>query len=249
MSTDADVLVRPAHVRVFMAALRAHGWRVVTSFSTGSAFEHAASLWHTELGYVDVHRRFPGITVSAATAFDRFWLDRQTAQIANRPCWVPSVDAQRFLLILHAARGGGPDNSDVRLVWTDAGSGHRDRVRTLAWELRADVALAAATGHLDDYAADPTYDLWRIFSRADSGSRLAEWKARIKAEPTGSGRLRLAARSVLVNTDHLAMELRRPPTRAEVAGEYVHRASLLGREVWRATRRAVRRGDEPGERR
>lgn len=45
-STDADILVRPAHVGRLVRTLTAHGWETVTDFTTGSAFEHAANLWH-----------------------------------------------------------------------------------------------------------------------------------------------------------------------------------------------------------
>lgn len=240
MSTDADVLVRPSQVDAFMDALDRHGWTIITHFATGSAFEHAATLWHTELGYVDVHRRFPGITVSPAEAFEHFQSRRQPMQIAHRQVWVPCVDDQRLLLVLHAARGGGLADSDVQLVWVNATEEVRERTRAIAAQLDAEVALAAATGQLEDYSDDPTYELWKLFSLGNS-SRLAEWRARIKAEPTRRGRVRLMARSFLVNTDHLAMELKRPPTRREIAGEYVVRVRTLGTEMTRLARKRLRR--------
>src|SRR6187200_1631590 len=75
-SSDADVLVRPAQVEAFTAHLRAHGWRLVTDFASGSAFEHAANYHHGHWGYVDVHRVFPGITLEPDEAFELLWSER-----------------------------------------------------------------------------------------------------------------------------------------------------------------------------
>lgn len=71
---------RGAHGRA-----RRAGWSTVTTFETGSAFEHAASLWHTALGWVDVHRIFPGITADPDAAFDELWRDRSEALSPTAP--------------------------------------------------------------------------------------------------------------------------------------------------------------------
>ena len=76
VSSDADVLVRPTQVTAFTDHLRAHGWRLVTDFANGSAFEHAANYHHGHWGYVDVHRVFPGITVEPDAAFELLWSER-----------------------------------------------------------------------------------------------------------------------------------------------------------------------------
>lgn len=68
-STDADVLVRPNDAGRLLDELTRHQWRIVTDFGSGSAFYHAASLWHPYLGYVDVHRNYPGFTVDPELAF------------------------------------------------------------------------------------------------------------------------------------------------------------------------------------
>lgn len=239
-STDADVLVRPAHVPPLMAALTAHGWTIVTRFETGSAFEHAATLWHGELGYVDVHRRFPGLTIAADQAFDLLWAGRQIVPLAARSCAVPAVDDQRLILLLHAARGGGLRHPDVRRLWTDAAPSHREAMLTLASEFDAEVALAAATGRLADYADDPAAPLWRIFAEGGTPSRLDEWVARFRATRGVLPRARLIARSLLVNTDHLAMERDRPLTRAEVATAYLRRVGVAGHELAAVAQRGVR---------
>ena len=246
MSTDADVLVRLAHVDAFMAGLAQHHWQIVTRFATGSAFEHAASLWHTQLGYVDVHRRFPGIRLDAEEAFARLWEERQTVEIAHRPIATPSVDAQRFILLLHAARGGGLTHPDARRLWTEADEAARASSAELAARFDAEVAFAAATGRIADYAGDPTADIWRIFASGANPTRLDEWRARFRATRGPVPRLRLAARALLVNTDHLGMELGRPPTRAEVVAEYLNRARHGVTEVTGLAGRGVRklRGDD-----
>ncbi|MDO5534752.1 MAG: nucleotidyltransferase family protein [Propionibacteriaceae bacterium] len=232
LSTDVDVLVRPAHVKGLLHALQQHGWRYVTHFETGSAFEHAASLWHTELGYVDVHRIFPGVSAPPKEAFAQLWSSRHPVRIAARPCQVPSIEFQRLLLILHGAREGGLSNPDVDLVWTRASEQERTTTLQLGRELGAEVALAAATGRLDEFRDHPAHDLWRLFSTRDTSDRAAEWKARLKAERTLAGRARIAARSLLVNTDHLAMERGRELTRTEVVREYGHRAGHAARALW-----------------
>ncbi len=240
LSTDADVLVRPRHVAALMAALAQHGWSTVTTFETGSAFEHAASLWHTALGWVDVHRIFPGITADPDAAFDELWRDRSEALIAHRACPVPSLTAQRLVLLLHAARGGGPLHPDVALAWPADDEAACDEVRRLATTLRAEVGLAAALGDLDAHADAPDHDLWQHFADGDA-SRSREWLARWKATRTPAGRLRLLGLAVRVNTDHLAMQLNRRPTRAEVARAYVARLGTFSRELRDELRRRTDR--------
>lgn len=241
LSTDADVLVRPSHVASFLRALHEHEWVTVTRFETGSAFEHAASLWHDRLGYVDVHRRFPGITIHPEDAFDRLWQRRHSTPIAHYPCQLPAVADQRLILLLHAARSGGLVHHDTDVAWTRASAEEREQTLALASEFGADVALAAATGRLDDFADDPTTPLWRLFVDGVPG-RLDEWRARIRATPGLGGRLRLVARSLLVNTDHLGMALGRPPRPTEVVVEYGRRVGRLTGELVRLAVRS-RRGD------
>ncbi|MFV0451017.1 MAG: 2-nitropropane dioxygenase [Propioniciclava sp.] len=243
LSSDADVLVRPAHVPTFLQACLDHGWSVAAHFSTGSAFEHAATLWHNELGYLDVHRFFPGIELDADAAFSRLWADRTSIAIAHRPCWVPSVIVQRFLLILHAARSGQRIGGDLERAWGRADDATRAEILALAVSLRAEVAVAAATGRLEEFRDDPSYDLWRLFS-AGYHSRGAEWRARIRAQRTWRGRLRLVGRSFLVNTDHLAMTLRHRPTRREILIEYLRRAGTAAGEIRRLVPAAFRRREE-----
>jgi len=86
----------------------------------------------------------------------------------------------------------------------------------------AQVGLAAALGELDRYAADPAHDLWFVLAHGGT-SRLEEWRARFRAAPGPAAKTRVVARSLLVNTDHLAMRLGRRPSHGEVAAEFAGR--------------------------
>lgn len=244
-STDADVLVRPSHVARLMGVLSQHGWSIVTRFETGSAFEHAASLWHLTLGYVDVHRRFPGVQLPPEAAFDKLWAERHTVELAHAECCVPSVEAQRLILLLHAARGGGLRHPDAQLTWLSTSDEQQARTLALASEFRADVALAAATGRLDDYPDDPSTPLWRLFSEGHQPDRVMEWRARLQAETRLLGKARLLARSLLVNTDHVSMRLGRPVTLREIVSEYGRRFSRAAREGGALVRRSMGRSGGP----
>lgn len=234
-STDADVLVRPDQVESFIDELEAHGWREMTSFATGSAFGHAATYFHDSWGYADVHRVFPGIR--ARDAFAQLWEHRREADLAGITCAVPSLTAQRLLLMLHLARNGaGEADPDYERAWSSLTQDERAEIHGLALSLEAEVALAAALGQLDFYVDDPAHDLWQVFS-ARSHSRLSEWGARMKAAPGAKAKTRLALRALLVNRDHLAMRLQRQPTRAEIVQEFFHRLGAGVSEIRRALRK------------
>ena len=234
-SSDADVLVRPAQVAAFTAHLRAHGWRLVTDFASGSAFEHAANYHHDHWGYVDVHRVFPGITVAPDEAFELLWSERGATLIAHRPCPVPGLLDQALVLCLHAARamGGARAARDLEAAWYDGDDDRRQVLRERAHELRADVALAAALGELDRYPDDRTTALWRFYSQG--GSRIDEWVARIRAAPTRRAALGITVRGLGVNREFAAMELGHEPSVRELAGIFFGRFGtafrLLGRRL------------------
>lgn len=235
-STDADVIVRPQHVDRFIRALKAAGWAHRASFASGSVFEHAATLWHDHWGYVDVHRRFPGISIRSSAAFDRLWRERGEVVLAEQRCAVPSVTAQALLLILHTARSAAqPDQApDLRLTWFDASEDFRASVMRLRDEFGAQLAFAAALGHLEDYRDHPEYALWQHMRAG--GSRTAQLRARLQAAPSSLAAARIMVRSALINRDHLAMRLGRRPTQREVLAEQAARA----RQLFRDTRRRRR---------
>lgn len=218
-STDADVLVRPSQLERFQRTLERDGWRMTADFIAGSAFGHAANYWHEILGYCDVHRRFPGIELDAERAFDILWGSRQSLRIAHVTCHTPDLNAQRLIILLHAARSGRPEHPDKVRAWDDAAEADRDAVLGLASRLDAEVALAAATGHLEDFRGERNYDLWRQFSTGDT-IRWHEWRARIHAASSPIGALRVAVRALRLNQAHLRMDLGHDLTRADVMRGY-----------------------------
>ena len=243
-SIDADVLVRPRHVARLFDAMHRHGWTTKYDFEDGSAFEHAATMVHPVLAPVDVHRRFPGIDGDAEAAFASLWSDRHTVLLAGMPCLVPSVTAQRLVLILHATRAGQLDHPDIVRSWTAATDAQRADVLELAAALRADVALAAGTGRLHEYQGVRGYELWKALSTGER-SMVRLWLARVRAAPTRGAAVRTAVHLVVPNRHRMEAALGRAPTVHEVARAYRYRAWWGLRELTRlvqgASYRARRR--------
>ena len=173
-----------------------HGWSVVTRFETGSIFEHAASLWHTQLGYVDLHRRFPGVDLDAEAAFDVLWSERLERHIAHQPCPVPSTDGQRLILLLHAARGGGVRHPDAQLLWrapvptnrSGAGPGR-------AVGRRPGPGCGVRTPRR--LRRPPAEHLWRLLSANREPSRAEIFACALAGHPGLRARLHLLARVAL----------------------------------------------------
>lgn len=238
-STDADVWVDPHTVDQFIAVMRDHGWALKVAFEDDSAFEHAATLGHPRLGFLDVHRYFPGVGLAPQAAFDRLYRERASAEIAGQPCWVPAVSAQRLILLLHAARGAfGQGHPDIRRTWTEASEEVRVAVRDLARELQAEVALAAAIGELDQFHGHRERWLWQVLTeRSARQSKVTIWAARVWAEPTPVLATKTAFRLLLPKPQRLQLELGRPPTRREVTRAYLKRVHFGWQELVRSVRR------------
>ncbi len=237
-TSDVDVLVRPRHARRMAKALVEAGWRLQTGYEENSSFAHAATYWHDMFGYVDLHRYYPGMHPDAEVAFAGLLRHCRARELGGVECLVPERVAQRLVLLLHAGRGrSSKDVRDVEHVWHAATDAERAEVEALAQELGADLGLAAATGRLDEFRADPRYRLWAVASRG--GTRFEEWRARLEAAPSRWDAVVTALRAVLVNTQHLEAVWGRPPTRAEVVREFFARPVRgLREEVarWRARR-------------
>lgn len=234
--TDADVLVRASDAPALVTALQQAGWELRSRFENSSAFQHSATLWHHLWGYADVHRLFPGIGIDPDAAFERLWADHGETTIADVRCAVPSLAGQTLVLLLHAAREGGSPRSgaDIRSAWDEAPPARRDDVLALVDELDAGVAFAAATGTLEEHRGARDYDLWAVSTHG--GTRVQEWRARIKAAPTRREAARLALRAALVNTDHLAMVRGHQPSVVEIVVEFFARPARGLRETVRSRR-------------
>ncbi|NHA68793.1 nucleotidyltransferase family protein [Phycicoccus flavus] len=238
--TDADVLVRPAHVRRFLAALHAHGWRTETTFGAGSAFDHAANLYHSSWGLLDVHRLFPGMDRDPAAAFEVLWAERVCRDLGHVPCPVPSPLGQSLLLLLHAARTRtGGVHPDVGPNWTLRTEDERRHLRTLAERTGATVGLAAATGELGVHAGSREAALWEVFAGDDD--RLGEWRARWRSARGPAAKASVAVRSLGVNRYYLRQRLGREPRGADVALAFVHRLGTGTRALVVRGARRVRR--------
>ena len=192
--TDADVWARATDVDRLAQSLLEHGWTRITSFQTGSMFEHAATFHNGTFGCVDVHRSFPGL--EASDAFDRLWRRRVSREIAGVPCACLDPVGEALVLAVHAARSNGRPR-DMDLVWHSQPGDVRQRIRELASELDAEVALAAAIGELDCYRDDPAYDIWRIQLHPES--RLESLRVRMRKAPTVRSKARVLARYLVPN--------------------------------------------------
>jgi len=232
-SSDVDVLVRPSHVARLVVALESIGWEQRTDFATGSVFAHAANWWHDDWGWVDVHVHWPGVTIDAEDAYDVLAASAVIVDIAHVPCVAPDRVGQLLVLVLHSARTVGSTEADF--AWSRTDDSEQAAVRALATTLRAEVALAAGLGELEDFRDHPTYALWRHVSTG--GSRLDEWRARLAAAPTTRARAKLFADVLRVNRDHLRMELGHAPTRQDLRRRQAVRLRRAAREIARLGRR------------
>jgi hypothetical protein len=129
------------------------------------------------------------------------------------------------------------------LTWKGVPHEEREHVREMAVRLEAGTAFAAGVGELDSVVGDRTADLWRHYSRG--GSRMGEWRARWRAADTYRDRLDVVASALVVNRDHLRMELGHVPSRREVAVRQWQRVRVLSREAFGEVRSRVRRGTSP----
>ncbi|MFC4139878.1 MULTISPECIES: hypothetical protein [unclassified Microbacterium] len=227
--SDVDVIVEPAGIPAVDRALRAHGWKVYSTFRNGSPFEHAQTYWHPDWGYTDVHRWFPGIRMPAERAFALLAAGGGTVDAAGVACPVPGADAQAVLLMLNAARGSDSERAEANSIWDSADAGIRRRRDGLVDALDARTGWAAARGTLDDYRGRADHALWRV--TLHGGSRIEEWWARVRAQPTLLGAAGTALRAPLVNTDRLAHELGRRPGPADIVRAFGSRASRGVREI------------------
>ena len=236
-STDVDVLVAPGHVERLESQLVRHGWDRRSQYDSGSAFRHASNWFHDNWGYVDVHALWPGPRVGPAQVYAAFASGDHWQDIAHVPCRVPNRTAQILILVLHAARNR--TGRDLELAWYAASDDDREAVRAMAAELQAETALAAGLGELDTVVDDPSADLWRYYSQG--GTRLDEWRARLRAAPSRREAVRVLTSAVLVNRDYLRMELGHQPSRREVVARQWQRLRVLGHEVVGVVRTRIRR--------
>lgn len=235
-SSDVDLLVHPDDAAAVLALLRSHGWEPVATFSEGSIFQHAATLWHDQLGYVDVHRLFPGLGASPEAAFDALWGEHVHLVIAGRPVPVPSPRHQRLVVIVHAARDPFRGGLDVRHIRESLPAEGWAALREEAHRLDAGAAWHVATGEAADGVDSRQLTLFAALHESQSGLEL--FRTRWQSAATARERAVLVARTIPVNRPHLQMRLGRPVTRADLWREQRARLGVLAGWAWR---KAVRR--------
>lgn len=213
-STDVDIWVRPSQVDRLIQALAEHDWKPLTSFRSGSIFEHAAVSHHPTWSYVDIHRVVPGVGLPPEEAFERVWAEHKTVEIAEYPCAVPSADHQMAVIILHEARSGATRQPDVDHIRAQLSEEQRLHLRGIASSWKADVAWAAATDRLELFTDHPEYPLWKAVRTNASG--IALLKARLQTEQSWLKRAELIAYAATPNLDHLRLSLHREPTAQDV---------------------------------
>lgn len=236
-SSDVDLLVPPADADAVIALLGSHGWEPVATFSQGSIFQHAATLWHDQLGYVDVHRLFPGLGASPEAAFDALWSEHIHLVIAGRSVPVPSPRHQRLVVIVHAARDPFRGGLDVRHIRESLPAESWAALREEAHRLDAGAAWHVATGEAADGVDARQLTLFEALHESQSGLEL--FRTRWQSAATVRERAVLVAHTIPVNRPHLQMRLGRPVTRADLWREQRARLGALAGWAWT---KAVRRG-------
>jgi hypothetical protein len=113
--------------------------------------------------------------------------------------------------------------------WIDADRLDADAASAWVDRLEARVGFAAATGDLERYRGEPDYPLWRVTTQG--GTRVAEWRARIRAAPTFAEGIRIAALAPVVNVEQLAHRLGRSPTRREIVAGFLARPLTAIRQI------------------
>lgn len=239
-SSDVDVLVRPEQAARFVDLIAGHEWRHVTSFRTGSVFEHAAVSRHDTWGYVDVHRVIPGVGLAAGAAFDRLWATSRITAIAERECRVPSRIHQALVIALHEARAHRNMTHDTDHLRSALGTAEWTTVANEALAFDAEIAWAAATGDLDRFTWHREHALWTAV-RGRAG-RFELLRARARAARSLRQKVGIFAAAALPNRDHLRMSLGREPRARDLVGDVVTRVRIAIAAISPRGRDGRRRG-------
>lgn len=225
-SSDVDVLVRPSDVDRFMYLLVEDGWKIVTTFESGSIFNHASTVYHPMWGLADIHRYFPGLGYDdQAKAFEQLWSNRRYKEISHVPCAVPSLLDSRLLVVIHDGRNLAAGRTDTAYLRSFLSEDDWDQMRSRAQELEAELAFDAALSQIDMHRGEPYYLLWK--SMSEDVPPYIGWLGRLQREKSLAGKAKVLKNIFIVNNDHLAMELGHQPSRAEVRAKFYGRFVAL----------------------
>ncbi|MCE0486890.1 2-nitropropane dioxygenase [Ornithinimicrobium sediminis] len=233
--TDADVLVRPSQCVRFVDELSARGWSARSTFLSGSDVGHAATFWHPQWGYADVHRFFQGISPKEA-AFDILWAHREMTELAGVAVAVPTSAARHLIAVLNALRNRRTEEAArmAAALQDPQGRVTTQHVEALVAALGAEVGWAAAQGRLEEHRGAADYWPWR--ATIYGTSRMESWVARLLSAPRLRDKALVLLRAPLVNIDHLAHVLGRRPTVRDVVVEFFERPRRGLAEEWQRHR-------------
>lgn len=158
-SGDVDVWCDPSRWDDLANALEPWGWAREPDPWRGTSVHHSTTLaplsWGCE---IDIHRRFPGLTIDDGRAFEAIARHEVAVTYAGTRVAVPGRDAHAVLHALHATRPsvGTQVSTHDRRVARDALGSAAGSLR-LARELGAEAALRAELAEIfPDY--DPPVD-------------------------------------------------------------------------------------------
>lgn len=198
-AADADLLVDPADLDRFCAALEERGWRERVSRETPTLLGvHSRTFIHD--GWpcdIDVHGWFPGFFAEPRIVFDELWRTRRGIVIGASAVAIPSRPASAVIAALHALRNATVVRHRQEWEWTttvvrdDFDAGERSEFLDLValgrsrWVLRD--LLREVTGHEVD--GDLTADERRRWQAhvdfgADGGA--AGWWLSLRETPVGA---------------------------------------------------------------
>ena len=199
-SGDVDLWCDPARVDELVDALRPWGWRRAPDPWLGTTIHHTVTLTPERWGCeIDVHRRFPGLTLDDERAFDLVVRDAAPLRFAGVDILVPAPATHAVLAALHAVRpviGAGPRTPGASASARDLlaradGSVARARELGAVPALQDELGGLAGPGSLDgDATGTPRDWMWR----QQPDHVRAYWVA-MSAEPWWV-RLRLIARFI-----------------------------------------------------
>lgn len=221
-STDVDLLARPAHISRFLYLLEQEGWRSLTSFKSGSIFEHATTLYHPSWGLTDIHLYFPGLSLkNHEAAFSRLWDQKRTKEVAHFSCFVPSLVDCRNIVVIHGARSSAQVHPDVQYLQEQLSRAEWDEMRRRIIEFDAEIAFDAALGQVERHSSHPDYLVWKTMQNTQVTP--LQWWARIKRAEGIRSKLRIIMQIIFVNEDHLAMQLGHKPSAQEIRESFFKR--------------------------
>lgn len=226
-SSDVDLLVRPSHVDAFLAGLVKDGWEVLSTFESGSIFEHASTIYHPIWGLCDIHRYFPGIGYeNPEVAFTQLWEARRYKEMAGIPCATPSLLDSRLLVVIHGARTINVlTHPDILHLKETLESETWDQMQERARELDALLAYDTALGDLEKHRKSPYYLMWKSVS--EPVPAYVQWWARITRVRGLKNRVRVILQIASINEDSLAMSLGHRPSKQEKRAWFYSRLRKL----------------------